>query len=131
MNKSEETLKKLKSILEMIRIFFVLVKNGECYCYENIWGSALEPTILWFGWRRASTFKVVFECFATACRSRDPIIYLFDGNSLTKIYRAFILFVDVLMEQFLEGIDPLRNQFINLKEKKCYKYYTSFKEMLH
>ena len=44
-NKSEETLKKLKSILEMIRIFFVLVKNGECYCYENIRENALWLTI--------------------------------------------------------------------------------------
>ena len=45
MNKSEETLKKLKSILEMIRIFFVSVKIGKHYCYGNIRGNALEPTI--------------------------------------------------------------------------------------
>ena len=29
----------------MIKIFFVLVKNGERYCYENIRENALELTI--------------------------------------------------------------------------------------
>ena len=35
----------MKSILETIRIFFVLVKNGERYCCENIQETALKPTI--------------------------------------------------------------------------------------